>query len=318
MDAFNPFSLSTLHTCDIDELAEAAKDWQQEYQQLSLGKFQAQSWAIQFGDMELSLETANQIVGQVGTVPSNDIAAALFCAPRGATSFCGQALQPDQLAFANGDENYTVQIPPDYQLLTLKVNRLALEAYADRIEDWSMGNQLQGKQLKQLTPAQTEYFKQLIVTTWQQAIAQPAWLSDGQVQQTLSHRLLEYLVTLAREVDESPVTLGPSRYQTMIDACCDYLNAHATGLTTVETLCQVCGVSRRTLQTSFHKILGVSPGQYLKIWRLNQVHQALKQSDPQETTVAAMAHDWGFFHLGHFSRSYQKQFGARPSTTLRQ
>ncbi|MBE9175958.1 helix-turn-helix domain-containing protein [Synechocystis salina LEGE 06155] len=318
MDVFTPYRFSTLQTCDIDELAEAAKDWQQQYQQISKGKFQAQSWDIQFGGVELSWETANQSICQVGTIPPNTVAAGILFVPRGTSYFCGQSLNQDQLIFANGSEDYTVKIPPDYQLLTLKVNRSALETYADSIENWSMANQLQGKQLRQLTPGQAQSFKQLMETTLQQALFQPTGLGDELGQKCLTYKLFELMVTLAREVEAKPLTLSLSRAQTAVDTCFDYLRTHGSGCITVEMLCQVSGVSRRTLQTSFHKILGISPGQYLKTWRLNQVHQALKVADARETTVTAIAYDWGFFHLGHFCRSYQAQFGDRPSATLRQ
>lgn len=56
---------------------------------------------------------------------------------------------------------------------------------------------------------------------------------------------------------------------------------------------------------------------YLKILRLQGVHQALKISNPSEKTVGNIANHWGFWSLGHFAQDYKKQFGEHPSQTLK-
>jgi AraC-like DNA-binding protein len=35
-------------------------------------------------------------------------------------------------------------------------------------------------------------------------------------------------------------------------------------------------------------------------------------------TVAAVAHRWGFAHLGRFAYAYRARFGVSPSETLRE
>ncbi|MBE9203684.1 helix-turn-helix domain-containing protein [Synechocystis salina LEGE 06099] len=55
---------------------------------------------------------------------------------------------------------------------------------------------------------------------------------------------------------------------------------------------------------------------YLQAYRLHGARRQLKLTSPGETTVMAIAHQWGFWHLGQFSQDYKKMFGELPSVTL--
>jgi AraC family ethanolamine operon transcriptional activator len=82
---------------------------------------------------------------------------------------------------------------------------------------------------------------------------------------------------------------------------------------TVTQMCLALGVSRRTLQNAFLRVLEMSPLAYVKAVRLKQAREALKNA--RSVTEAATA--CGFWHFGHFSQDYQTMFGERPSDTLR-
>ena len=69
------------------------------------------------------------------------------------------------------------------------------------------------------------------------------------------------------------------------------------------------GTARRTSR-------GISPKQYLQIYRLNRVQRRLQHSQGNATTVAGEAKAWGFWHMGQFSRDYRRMFGELPSETL--
>ncbi len=83
----------------------------------------------------------------------------------------------------------------------------------------------------------------------------------------------------------------------------------------VQELVQTLGVTRRALEYASSSALEVSPAQYLRARRLNQVRRDLHASAPLNVTTAALRH--GFAHLGHFSRQYRRLFGELPSQTRR-
>ncbi len=97
----------------------------------------------------------------------------------------------------------------------------------------------------------------------------------------------------------------------------DYIHDHAHEKVTLHDLSICAGCSFRTLQTLFNKILGMSPMAYLKVIRLEQVHVALLNADYQVSSVADIAKQWGFTHMGRLAESYKKKYGINPSDTLR-
>jgi transcriptional regulator GlxA family with amidase domain len=57
--------------------------------------------------------------------------------------------------------------------------------------------------------------------------------------------------------------------------------------------------------------------EYLRALRLNIARRRLRSTETEQLTVARVASDLGFSHLGHFSGAYRTLFGETPSQTPR-
>jgi transcriptional regulator GlxA family with amidase domain len=77
------------------------------------------------------------------------------------------------------------------------------------------------------------------------------------------------------------------------------------------------GLSERTLRNYCEAFLGMSPGHYARLRRLNLVRAALRRADPATTSVGVIARQWGFSELGRFAVAYRTIFEETPSTTLK-
>jgi AraC family ethanolamine operon transcriptional activator len=97
----------------------------------------------------------------------------------------------------------------------------------------------------------------------------------------------------------------------------EYIAAHIHEPLTLKDLYAALGVSRRTLFYSFESVFGVTPMEYIKVQRLQGARRMLKQANPTTASVAAVAHQWGFWHSGLFAKAYKAMFGELPSETLR-
>ncbi|MCE0968850.1 AraC family transcriptional regulator [Pseudomonas sp. NMI4491_12] len=95
----------------------------------------------------------------------------------------------------------------------------------------------------------------------------------------------------------------------------DYIHAHAHEQIAPDQLAAIAGVSLRSLYSGFKEFLGVSPMQYLRDLRMENVRTELVNGEA--TNVAGVALRWGFCHLGRFSTEYKQRYGETPRQTLR-
>lgn len=117
-------------------------------------------------------------------------------------------------------------------------------------------------------------------------------------------------------VDSLPAALSLPK-NARLRAMVEHVHAHVREPVAVADLSAVSGLSVRSVQESFARVLGVSPLTYVREVRLDRVRQELLQLDPQEVTVGDVARRWGFAHLGRFSAVYLDRFGEYPKQTLR-
>jgi len=69
-------------------------------------------------------------------------------------------------------------------------------------------------------------------------------------------------------------------------------------------------ISGRELERLFRHYLDSTPSTYYRNLRLEQARWMLKQTTDSVTSISIAC---GFASLSHFTRSYQKQFGNKPS-----
>ncbi len=93
-------------------------------------------------------------------------------------------------------------------------------------------------------------------------------------------------------------------------------NSLDDGLSVV-TLAQEVGVSVRSLQNGFRDFLGMTPVEYIRSHRLEQLHKALRTA-PSESSVTDLMLSCGISSFGRYAQYYKQHYGCSPSDTLRQ
>ncbi|WP_458248217.1 AraC family transcriptional regulator [Streptomyces sp. MAI_2237] len=134
----------------------------------------------------------------------------------------------------------------------------------------------------------------------------------------LEQALLEGVLLAAEhsyrgELDAPPPPMRPAAVKRVMDA----VQEMPAEPYDAARLAEIARVSVRTLQEAFRKHVGMPPMAYVTEVRLQRVRGQLRASVPGTTTVADVAHQWGFAHLGRFARRYRERFGESPSQTLR-
>ncbi len=109
-----------------------------------------------------------------------------------------------------------------------------------------------------------------------------------------------------------PMRISIKQYNTLkkID---QYLESHLSDRLRMVDISRVSCVSERTLERLFKKAFGITPSAYITLLRLHKARGELSKKTNQDRSIAQIAMDLGFTHLGRFSISYREQFGQSPS-----
>lgn len=97
----------------------------------------------------------------------------------------------------------------------------------------------------------------------------------------------------------------------------DFIKESAHEPIQLEDVCNALGMSPRGVEVLFRNSLGIGPNAFIRHQRLHGVRRALLAADSEAGVVKELALQWGFWHMGHFSKNYRTLFGECPTSTLR-
>lgn len=147
---------------------------------------------------------------------------------------------------------------------------------------------------------------------------QPELSQHPAVVQSMEEEILRQLTKVVRVPVEDSSALTMSKRRQGLDRVLEYIrDADLTSLS-IPQLSEIAGVGLRTLEYAFREQFDLTPVGFLRLQRFHIARRNLLAATPGETTVAHIAHDAGFYHLGHFSSGYFQLFGELPSATLNQ
>ena len=150
------------------------------------------------------------------------------------------------------------------------------------------------------------------------AEAKPQALTSREVARAIEHDFVYALVNcLTAEVIVHSDTLARRRHSMVMNRFEDLLVAKFDRQLPIAHLCEAIGVAERSLRMCCFEFLGMSPGDYMRLRRLNLVRVALQHPDPLTANVSEVAGRYGFTELGRFAAYYRTIFGEMPSDTFR-
>jgi AraC family ethanolamine operon transcriptional activator len=290
---------SSLHFKDAQEQASALSGWNQDYLQLSAGLFQGELAQVEGPGLRLFVERVQQSVLQTGQLPARTLALGVPLQASGGGMFCGRSCDADSLHLFSGRSGFEFRTSRQHTMLGLELQLaegVELPLHAGALTH---------------TVRPRAKIKSYVMALYQSARRDPALLSQPAVVASVSDFLLDSLL----RAPNTPGTLSGTAHVhwALVQRCVALVQDTRDSAPTVTQLCQHMGVSRRTLQNAFLRVLDMSPLAYVKAVRLKQARQALKHA--VSVTEAATAS--GFWHFGHFAHDYQTLFGERPSDTHR-
>ncbi|GAA3351990.1 AraC family transcriptional regulator [Amorphoplanes nipponensis] len=225
---------------------------------------------------------------------------------------------PSQAAVFRPLGDIALRWSADCRLISVKVDRLALERELDAALDREVGSPVPLGATFGLAGGPGRSWLALIR------------LLLGETRQPDGLRVLPHLLRQWRELAvsglaqavEHPFSQNPAgrpttRRPRTVKRTLDAMHAEPGRSFTAAELAGIAGVGIRVLQESFRQHVGVPPLTYLRRLRLEGVHAELSRAGPDQLSVSEVATRWGFTHLGRFAGAYRDRYGVTPSQTLR-
>ncbi len=312
-----PTLLSTI----VDEacVQAALQPWiAMECYQLGQGRELALMESLDLGSYQIVRESQMAAVQKLGKMPAN-LCTLSYCTPDPNFRFSELgADEADTVFFMPEHTEFDIYVPAGAQTAYVSFDQQAFLEDARTLNPSQWENTPQ--QLQQLQTAQQAALKGAI-SQWFNTTAA---LNEAHtvVDEGLMHRLLLesilHVATTSKMQESQPAPVERARAFHICRMARAFVEDSLTidAVPTVTDICRTIGVSERALQYAFRAYVDMSPVNYLRLCRLNRVRTTLRVSDPQATTVTAVAMRFGFLHLGRFAQDYRQVFDEPPSVTL--
>ncbi|PLR37876.1 AraC family transcriptional regulator [Chimaeribacter californicus] len=169
--------------------------------------------------------------------------------------------------------------------------------------------------VKKYTSPSTHYYPSLDENELNQVIADAAAVSerrdDCYDRAYFAHtesRLLSIFTTLYQSVEHAAhrTTHGGNGVLYLLN----YIRQNYSQSINWQNLCEIAGLSPRTMYRAFNDLTGSTPQKFQQIYRLLKAQEKLRTTDLPVKTIAAHC---GFSHAPHLTEMYKKQFSRTPT-----
>lgn len=299
---------------DVDVHARSIVGWQQTYDQLSTGHARTTLQHLTAERFQIFRETLDKRVVQRGAAPPGRLCLGLPICSAEPGVFQGKRVNGESVTVLHGGQEFFVQAAEGMDLLAIAVDVTRLEDFANREFTNTELRQLSKVTRLNVSPQFAASVRKQLESLLGAVLAGDP-LAEGPLEDLVFESMLVLLDRVFERKADNSVNSNVSAY--LVRQSQDLAMACQDEPLTVLDICRLLNVSRSTLQRSFQNITGLRPVEYLRAVRLNAARRRLRETATADLTVARVASDLGFTHLGHFSGAYKTLFGEHPSQTPR-
>lgn len=210
----------------------------------------------------------------------------------------------------HGEDAPTFVYAPDTEVLKLRFDRRRLEKFAARIVGHDVSAPLHFDTAMTAPGAAPRWLAlvRYLLVTLNGAIS----LSTPELASMEEHLMLTLLNIQPNNYYAKPAS-RPSLAARQFRAATDFIARNATRQLVLDDIAAAAHCSIRTLARAFAAAGEVAPMQYVQ--RLATIRTELESGAAASRTIAEIAYDGGFHHLGEFNRQYRLSFGETPTAT---
>ncbi len=305
---------------DIDEQAARLTGYEQQYQQLSRGRFKGSFLSCEV-DHELGLyfESTNQVLYQSGVVPDGYYAIGLLMASNEPLVFNAESLPAGSAFLEPPNSGFEGTTTRGMNICVIHIAVDLLGKFCDQEYLQSPGLEpgyLPHKIIKDKKHTAAIY---ALVNDFLQGAKEGSLRLDCKKQRSIFKNALataiEWVFIGRRDVDIDHLEPSRNKRRAVFHEARRLINSNLRNEISVQWICRELNVARRTLEYSFIETLKISPGRYIKLLRLNNIRREITSPENSSVSIGDLASRWGIWHLGRFAKDYQALFNELPSST---
>ncbi|MEM9658891.1 MAG: helix-turn-helix domain-containing protein [Planctomycetota bacterium] len=302
---------------DVDDLADAAQQWDLDFRQLECGQFHGHLLQFGVGGAQVGDARFCRSLKQCGAPPAGMRTIAIPAHGDVTLTWRGRVIDGrSAMVFPLNSELSSVS-QSNFHVFTCSFSDDVLATAGEMVGVGDLDEARRGEEAMQIPSRQLSQVRRLLHQVCQLARHREGALSTDDFRRQLTSVLpVKLMEALAQGAGRCPTVAGPKRVAAVRKAE-TFIERHAADGISLRDLSEASGVSERTLEYAFLEQYGMGPKRFMTAHRLLAVRRLLRAADPRTSSVADAANTWGFWHMGQFAADYRRRFDELPSETLR-
>jgi AraC-like DNA-binding protein len=227
----------------------------------------------------------------------------------------GTELRPGEIVFHGWGERLHQSTPGPLVWNVIALDPVQLEQYGRALSGKPFTLPLAGKILRP-SPRDVARLRRLHAQVCRLAETKPRLLAHTEVARAIEQGLIQTLVACLTATSMRVDGAIKRRHASIMIRFEEVLAEHLGDPLYMTELCELIGVTERTLRSCCAEFLGMSPTRYVLLRRLNRARVRLRDADPDGANLLELVRGLGFAEPERFETAYRATFGETPRTTL--
>ena len=303
---------------DYDQFNEALRDWYIDFHQLDGGTFYSRLRQVILDEIQVGHTQLDSHLDQKGNSPEDMWSFVIIGKESSMFNFNHQMTQSTStmVIYSPGHTVNAVSMP-GFEVYVLSVERTHLNKIATSLGLNEIEKKLSKIDRVELDEDQANTLREQLQNILTAVSRMEDKVSTVQEREMFLQLLpTQFFKALHQHMDCAPVKVFKSKHLSYMETRA-YMHTNLHQPITIDEIAKKFEISERTLRNHFQEELGISPKQYLNTIRLQKVRHELKHTK-EKVNIEAVARNFGFTHMGQFSKRYKDFFGELPSETLHQ
>src|SRR6201997_4939296 len=227
----------------------------------------------------------------------------------------GTELRPGEIVFHGRGERLHQSTPGSFVWNVIALDPLQLEKYGRALSGKPFSLPSEGKILRP-SPRNLARLRRLHAQVCRLAETRPKLLAHTEVARAIEQGLIQTLVACLTATSMRADGAIKRRHASIMIRFEEVLADHLGEPLHTTELCELIGVTERTLRSCCAEFLGMSPTRYVLLRRLSRARIALRDAVPDGANLLELVRGLGFAEPERFETAYLAAFGETPLTTL--